>query len=54
MGAGDEPRYVIDGGNLFLLEQRQKLILLLAWVGTCRASADDCGGQHRRGTNQSG
>jgi hypothetical protein len=33
MGSGDERRHVIDGGNLFLFEQRHKLILLLAWVG---------------------
>jgi hypothetical protein len=52
MGAGDESRQVIDDGNLILFEQRHKLILL-AWVGACRASANNCGGQHHRGANQS-
>jgi hypothetical protein len=34
MGAVDDPRHVIDGGNLFLFEQRQKLlILILSRVG---------------------
>ena len=45
MGSGDESRQVIHEGNLILFEQRHKLILL-AWVGACRASADNCGGQH--------
>src|SRR5246127_3489850 len=52
MGSGDESRQVIDEGNLILFEQRHKLILL-AWVGVCRASANNCGGQHRRGANHS-
>jgi hypothetical protein len=52
MGSGDESRQVIEGGNLILFEQRHKLILL-AWVGACRASANNCGGQHHRGANQS-
>jgi hypothetical protein len=52
MGSGDETRQVIDGGNLFLFEQRHKLILL-AWVGACRASANNCGGQHHQGVNHS-
>jgi hypothetical protein len=53
MGSGDERRHVIDGGNLFLFEQRHELILLLAWVGACCASANNCGGQHDRGANHS-
>ena len=53
MGSSDEPRHIIDSGNLFLLEQRHKLILL-AWVCTCGASANNCGGQHHRDANQSG
>jgi hypothetical protein len=55
MGSGDESRQVIDEGNLILFEQRHKLILLilLAWIGACRASANNCGGQHHRGANQS-
>jgi len=53
MGSSDEPRHIIDSGNLFLFEQRHKLILL-AWVCACRASANNCGGQHHRGANQSG
>jgi hypothetical protein len=52
MGSGDESRQVIDEGNLILFEQRHKLILL-AWVGACRASANNCGGQHHRGADQS-
>jgi hypothetical protein len=52
MGSGDESRQVIDDGNLILFEQRHKLILL-AWIGACRASANNCGGQHHRGANQS-
>ena len=52
MGSGDDTRHltVIDGRNLFLFEQRQKLILL-AWVGAGRPSANNCGGQHYRGAN---
>ena len=55
MGSGDESRQVIDEGNLILFEQRHKLILLilLAWVGACRAGAENCGGQHHGGVNQS-
>ena len=47
MGSGEDTRHltVIDGRNLFLFEQRQKLILL-AWVGACRARANNYGGQH--------
>ena len=54
MGSGDDTSHltVIDGRNLFLFEERKKLILL-AWVGACRASANNCGGQHHRGANQS-
>ena len=52
MGSGDESRQVIDEGNLILFEQRHKLILL-ARVGACRTSANNCGGQHHRGANQS-
>jgi hypothetical protein len=54
MGSGDDTRHltVIDGRNLFLFEQRQKLILL-AWVGARRASANNCSGQHHRSANQS-
>ena len=52
MGSGNESRQVIHDGNLILFEQRHKLILLilLAWVGACRASADNCGArdEHRR------
>ena len=53
MGSGDDTSdlTIIDGRNLFLFEQRQKLILL-AWVGACRASANYCSGQHRRSGNQ--
>jgi hypothetical protein len=36
-----------------LFEQRHKLILLLAWVGACRASATNRGDQHHQGANQS-
>jgi hypothetical protein len=45
MGASDDTNHltVVDGRNLFLFEQRQKLILL-AWVGACRASANSCRG----------
>src|ERR1700742_2809907 len=51
---GDDTRHltVIYRWNLFLCEQRQKLILL-AWVGACRAGANNGGGQHHRGANQS-
>src|ERR1700722_7116181 len=52
MGSCDESRQVIDDGNLILFEQRHKLILL-AWVGACGASANNCGGEHHRGANQS-
>jgi hypothetical protein len=52
MGAVDDPRHVIDGGNLFLFEQRQKL-LILSRVGTCCATANNRGGQHYRSANQS-
>jgi hypothetical protein len=51
MGSVDEPRHIIDGGNLFLLEQRHKLVIL-AWVGACCARADYCGRQHHRSANQ--
>jgi len=51
MGSGDEGRQVIDDGNLILCEQRHKLILL-AWVGACRAGASNCGGQNHLGANQ--
>src|ERR1700733_3290754 len=53
MGSGDDTSHVTvtDGRNLFLFEQRHKLILL-AWVGACRASANNRGGQHHRGANQ--
>jgi hypothetical protein len=53
MGSGDDASHltVVDGWNLFLFEQCHKLIL--ARVGACRASANDCGGQHHRGANQS-
>src|SRR6516164_10616273 len=57
MGSGDESRQVIDDGNLILCEQRHKQILQIllawAWVGACRASANNCGGQHQRGASQS-
>jgi hypothetical protein len=52
MGAVDDPRHVIDGGNLFLFEQRQKL-LILSRVGTCCATANNRGGEHYRSANQS-
>jgi hypothetical protein len=52
MGSGDESRQVIDDGNLIFFEQLHKLILL-ALVGACRASANNCGGQQHRGANQS-
>src|ERR1700684_2961625 len=52
MCSGDESRQVIHEGDLILFEQRHKL-LLLAWVGGCRASANNCAGQHHRGANQS-
>jgi hypothetical protein len=52
MGSGDESGQVIDEGNPILFEQRHKLILL-ARVGACGAGANYCGGQHRRGANQS-
>ena len=52
MGPPDDTRHVINGGNLFLFEQRHKLVLL-AWVGACPASANNCGGQHHRDANQS-
>jgi hypothetical protein len=55
MGSCDESRQVIHERNLILCEQLHKLILLilLAWVGACRASTNSCGGQHHRGANQS-
>ena len=57
MGSGDESRQVIDGGNLICCELRHKQILQIllawAWVGACRASANNCGGQHHRGASQS-
>jgi hypothetical protein len=52
MGSGDESRQVVHEWDLILLEQRHKLILL-AWVGACRAGANNPGGQHHRGANQS-
>jgi hypothetical protein len=54
VSSGDESRHltVTGGRNLFLSEQRHKLIVL-AWVGARRASANNCGGQHHRGANQS-
>ncbi len=45
---------VAGGRNLFLCEQRQKLILLLAWVRAGRDRAHDCGCQHYRGAKKSG
>ena len=55
VGSGDERRQIIDEGNLILFEQRHKLILLvlLAWVGACRAGAKNCGSQHHRSADQS-
>jgi len=53
MRSVDETRHVIEGGNLFLLQQPHKLILLLAWVGACRASTNNCGGHYHRGADQS-
>jgi hypothetical protein len=59
MGSGDESRQVIHGGNLICCELRHKQILQIllawawAWVGACRASANNCGGHHHRGASQS-
>src|SRR6202046_5518693 len=53
MGSGDESRQVIHERNLILFEQRHKLILL-AWVGACRASANYRGGPPHRGHKQKG
>ena len=52
MGSVDKTRDVIGGGNLLLCEQRDELVLL-ALVGSCRAGANDRGGQRHPGANES-
>nr|WP_231639731.1 hypothetical protein [Mycobacterium sp. Marseille-P9652] len=57
MGSGNESGHVVDGGNLGCRELRHEEILQFvlgwAWVGACRAGANNCGGQHRRGAGES-
>jgi hypothetical protein len=52
MGCVDEARRVIDGGDVFVTEQRQELVVL-ARVGRRRSTGQNCGaGKDRDGRNQ--
>jgi hypothetical protein len=41
MGGVDEAWHALEGGDTFLIEQCQKLVVLV-WVGRCRATVQNC------------
>ncbi len=48
MGCVDEARHVVDGRDVLVTEQRQKLVIL-ARVGRCRAGGQNCDADNYRG-----
>jgi hypothetical protein len=42
MACRDDAWHVLDGGDFFFIEERQKLVVLV-WVGRYYAAAHSCG-----------